>query len=106
MPRHEGSTIPAVTVQTFPGMVLIHSKEPWAQAQLAQALALTRDHPQSAVWMQLLHIEVEDFRSQDGASTTQLASWPEWILEVLNFLIKVELHATDQDAGCGGVCHL
>lgn len=30
-----------------------------------------------------------DFRSQDGASTTQLASWPEWILEVLNFLKKM-----------------
>lgn len=32
---------------------------------------------------------VEDFRSQDGASTTQLASWPEQILEVLNFLVKM-----------------
>lgn len=32
---------------------------------------------------------VEDFRSQDGASTTQLASWPERILEVLNFLVKM-----------------
>lgn len=32
---------------------------------------------------------VDDFRSQDGASTTQMASWPEWILEVLRFLVKI-----------------
>lgn len=42
--------------QTFPGMVLTHSNEPRAQAQLAQALTLARDHSQSAVWMQPLCI--------------------------------------------------
>lgn len=84
MPRHEGSTILTVIAQTFPGVVLIHSK-----AQLAQALALARDCLQSAVWMQLLHIGAEDFRNQDAASTTQLTSWPEWILEAFNFLTKM-----------------
>lgn len=40
------------------------------------------------------------------ASTCQLASWPEWILAVLNLLIKMYLYATDQDSAlqlCSGI---
>jgi len=46
-------------VQAFPGMVLNHSNEPWAQEELAQASTLARDHPQSAVWVQVLCIRGE-----------------------------------------------
>lgn len=45
--------------QTFPGMVLAHSNEPWAWVQLAQTLMLARDHPQLAVRMQTLCIDGE-----------------------------------------------
>lgn len=49
---------------------------------------------------------VKEFSSVDVASACQVASWPEWILAVLNLLIKMYVYATDQDSGLGGVHQL